>query len=66
MPDLKDNEFQCAMCGGIFEKEVSEEVALEEKEALFPGVPVSQCDIVCDECFKIVCAQLTDTAEVPE
>ena len=54
MPDLKENEFKCAMCGGIFEKE------------FFDDTPFEQYDPVCDECFKKVLARLTGTLEASE
>ncbi len=50
---IKDNEYLCAACGGIFEKGQTEEEALKEKEANGWGaVPMEDCDVVCDDCYK--------------
>ena len=51
---LKENEYQCAKCEGIFKYGQSEEKALQEKEMLFPEVPIEDCAIICDDCFKII------------
>jgi hypothetical protein len=48
---LKHDEYRCAACGRVFNKGVSDEEALAEKEDLFPSVPVEACDLVCDDCF---------------
>ena len=34
---MKDNEYQCAVCGGIFEKGWSEEEARAEEAEVFGG-----------------------------
>jgi hypothetical protein len=44
-------QYTCAMCGEIKNKGWSDEEALAELDATF-GVPVEQCDIVCDSCYK--------------
>lgn len=49
---MKDNEFQCAVCGGIFEKAWSEEEAEAELKNDFPGFVKEECDTVCDDCYK--------------
>ncbi len=50
MPDTYD----CALCGGTFNKGRSDEEAMAEKAALFPGVPAEECDLVCDDCFVLM------------
>jgi hypothetical protein len=45
-------EFTCAECGETYGRQRTEEEALEEKDALFPDVPIEDCAIVCDDCFK--------------
>lgn len=47
-----DNNFTCAACGETFEKAISDEKALAEKDALFPDVPIDECTMVCDDCWK--------------
>lgn len=65
--ELKQNEFQCAMCKGIFEKGWSDEEAEKEAEELW-GKKTSISDprmvIVCDNCFqKIHPAKFPEKAE---
>lgn len=52
---MKDNEFQCVMCKGVFTKGWSEEEALAEAERTF-GKPVSEwkqgAQVVCDDCYN--------------
>lgn len=48
------NEYECAMCGGVFEKAWSEEEARAEYVNNF-GTTVAESDdgvIVCDDCYK--------------
>lgn len=45
-------EFKCTICRGIFEKGWSDEEAGAELDANFPGFEPSDCDLVCDDCFK--------------
>jgi hypothetical protein len=54
VPDTPSNTYTCALCGGTFEKGLTDEEALAEKDALFPGVPLEDCDIVCDDCFHMM------------
>ena len=57
MPTLKPNEYQCADCGGIFEKGRSDEEAKNEAKELF-GIEDEDIEqgndvaIICDDCFK--------------
>jgi len=45
-------EFTCAACGGTFQTEWSDEEAMAEKDGLWPGVSIADCDVICDDCFK--------------
>jgi DNA-directed RNA polymerase subunit RPC12/RpoP len=53
---LRPNEYQCAKCHGVFEKGWSDEEAMEEavaeKETMFPGIPIEECDTLCADCHK--------------
>ena len=49
---MNDNEYKCAMCKGIFEKEWSDEEAEAELESTFKGTPTEDCELVCDDCYK--------------
>ena len=44
--------YKCSVCGGIFEKELSEEEAEKQLEEEFPGYTKDECEIVCDDCYK--------------
>ena len=53
---LKENEFQCANCKGVFEKGWSDEEAYAETESNF-GIPVTEDNksglaVICDDCYK--------------
>lgn len=45
------NYFQCASCGGTFKKAWSEAEAIAEREREFPGVPQSECEVICRDCY---------------
>ena len=49
---MKDNEFQCADCGGIFKKGVPEKVAWREYDDNFPGASHQIAEIVCEDCYQ--------------
>lgn len=44
--------YMCKICGGVFEKEISDSEALKEKDELFPETLIEDCEIICDDCFK--------------
>jgi len=47
------NEFKCAVCGKVFQKETPESEALAELGAMFgDGVSPDDCVLVCDGCWK--------------
>lgn len=49
---LEMNQYRCARCDGVFEKGWTDEEASAELGELFPGSMPSDCDQVCDGCFK--------------
>lgn len=48
---LEKNEYQCALCKGVFTKGWSEEEARAEYEELFAELP-GPVEQVCDDCFQ--------------
>lgn len=51
---MDEQTYTCAMCGGVFESDWSDEDALAEKDALWGDTPVDECDVVCDDCWQIL------------
>ena len=51
---MKTNEYECAVCHGIFEKALTDEEARKQFEEEFPGMPFVEdgCDLVCDDCYQ--------------
>lgn len=60
---LKKNEYQCAMCKGIFDKGWSDEEAKEEFYERHPTIPIEETDLVCDPCYLKI---TKDIEEHPE
>jgi hypothetical protein len=48
-PKLDHNEYRCVMCGTVYQ--VTDFDAEAELQSNFPGCPIEQCVIVCDNCF---------------
>ena len=48
--NVRPAQYKCAMCHGIFDFEWSDEEAKIEAEG--KGLDVSDCGIVCDDCYK--------------
>jgi hypothetical protein len=48
----KPDEYRCSACGHVFTKRWSDDDAMDEMSKTFPGVKISQCVLVCDDCFK--------------
>ena len=48
----KIGEYTCAECHKTYNKDWSDEEALEEKNILFPEVDIANCAIVYDDCFN--------------
>ena len=53
---MKDNEYQCAKCGKVYEKRVPDEEAWAEHDRNFPGESHETAEIVCDDCYKAMVA----------
>ena len=49
---MKDNEYQCAKCGNIYEKGRSDVDAMEESVNKFGVQTLTPMEVVCDDCFK--------------
>ena len=49
---MKENEYQCAGCGGIFEKDWPDKEAWEEHDRNFPGESHETAEIICDDCYQ--------------
>lgn len=52
-----ETHFKCALCGGIFDNEWSDEVANAETERIFGIKDASKRDdmaVVCDGCFEML------------
>jgi len=48
---MKDNEYQCYICKGIFEKGQSDEEAVKELDSVFPLFTPDESELVCDDCY---------------
>jgi len=46
--------YVCNVCRETFTKAWSDEEADDELRARFPGVDVTECELVCDDCDKLV------------
>lgn len=46
------DEYTCAVCGQTFTKGWTEDEALAEKSEFFGDIPIEECEIVCDPCWK--------------
>lgn len=50
---MKDNEYKCADCGGVFEKGWGDEEAIKEKEDNGWGdMSMGSMAVVCDDCYN--------------
>lgn len=50
---LRKNSYQCAYCEGVFIRGRSDEEAYLEYQNNFGFAPIiSECDIICDDCYK--------------
>ncbi len=55
MSELKPGEFRCEQCGGVFEEEWTEELALAEYRKIFGKLPDAIKDdkaSLCDCCYR--------------
>lgn len=44
--------YKCEYCGGLFQKSLSDNEALQVKEERYPDVPLDECIVVCDGCYQ--------------
>jgi hypothetical protein len=55
---MKTDQFKCALCKDIFDTEEdkgwNEEKRVKELRQNFGNVPVEECDVVCDDCYKVI------------
>ena len=50
---MKENEFRCAVCGGIFEKAWTDEEKVAEFQSYFGhSMRPEECATVCDDCYN--------------
>ena len=49
---MRENEYKCASCGGIFEKGWSDEEAEKEQKEIWGNIPESEKVVICDDCFN--------------
>jgi hypothetical protein len=49
---MKDSEYECNMCRGIFEKGWTDEEAKAEAEK--NEFPLDECSLVCENCYNII------------
>ena len=55
MSELKSDEFRCKECGGVFEREWTEEKALDEYRKIFGKLPdalYKDKAELCNDCYK--------------
>ncbi len=50
--ETPEGHYRCALCKGVFEKGWSDEEAKAEYGQVFPGKPLEEADVVCDDCYK--------------
>ena len=58
---MKENEYQCASCGGVFDSKPKEGWTEKDKWAEhdrnFPGASHEDTEVVCDDCYlKMIAA----------
>ena len=49
---IKPNEYQCAMCQGVFEYGWSDDQSTTELSNNFPGFEKDDCAVICDDCYQ--------------
>jgi hypothetical protein len=54
----------CYICEVEFEPAWTDEEAIAEKNALFGDVPMEDCEVVCDPCWRMVMGLPPATAAV--
>lgn len=54
-------QFICALCREKFEKGWTEDEAQTELAENFPGFDVSECNVLCADCYRKVMKSIGDT-----
>lgn len=51
---IAPNQYQCALCKGVFDKDRPDEVAKKEYQELYGGAydPAAAIELICDACFE--------------
>lgn len=49
---MKENEYKCELCKGVFKKTWTDKEALREMKDNFGKVPKKDRAIVCDDCYN--------------
>jgi len=49
---MKENEYKCAECHKVFEKDWSDEEAIRESREKFGPVAPTELEVVCGDCYK--------------
>ncbi len=50
----KTESYKCAACGNTYVQDRTEEEVLKELKNNYPGLSVDDCEIVCDDCYKVI------------
>ena len=50
--EIKDTEYECGECHGIFTKGRQDSVAEKELHERLPETPIEDCVLVCEDCYK--------------
>ena len=53
---MKDNEYQCAHCGRVFERTIPDKVAWREYDDNFLEASRETAVIICDDCYQAMIA----------
>ncbi len=51
---MSDNKYTCAMCHNTYDKEISDEEAMQETQRYFPRTKREECGVVCDDCWQLI------------
>lgn len=46
--------YKCSLCGKTYKYAWSKEEAINEKNKNFGNIPIEDCAIICDPCYKIM------------
>ena len=61
MKNLAPNEYECSVCGNVYEKGWTDEEATAEREEVWgPEFTNEDCAIVCDDCYKAMMGEVAN------